>query len=89
MSVYVLMCVGSHGVQKIMTDSLNLELHTVVSPHGRWKLNSSPLDKNYMFLTTELFLQPNTVLIMSGQQNFIFEQCSSSFKMSFEKVIQK
>lgn len=34
MSVYVLMCVGSHGVQKIMTDFLNLELHTVVSPHG-------------------------------------------------------
>lgn len=89
MSVYVLMCVSSHGVQKIMTDSLNLELHTVVSPHGRWKLNSSPLDKNYMFLTTELFLQPNTVLIMSSQQCFNFEQSSSTFKMSFEKVIQK
>lgn len=50
-------CLGAHGGQKRVLGPLDPELQVVVS-HQTWESNSGSLEKQQMFLTTELCLQP-------------------------------
>jgi hypothetical protein len=52
---------SAHGGQKRASDPLKLELQIIVS--GRcWETNLGPLEEQQVFLTTELFLQPPSVI---------------------------